>query len=166
MYFFVCIDVSIIEGEAMRYLALDLGTKTGFCLFETPFKVVKSGTQNFFPPPKTGIGKRFVDFREWLISVILENQIGKIYYEEVKAHKGVIAAHIYGGFLYHLAAVCEVYEIALRGFGVSTIKKCFTGYGKASKEEMIKAAQQLGFSPVDDNEADSIGIAFTSTINN
>lgn len=147
----------------MNCLALDLGTKTGFCIFKTPFDVVKSGTQNFSPPSKSRIGKRFINFRKWLNLLIPDNQIQKVYYEDVKAHKGTQAAHIYGGFLYLAAVACEDYDIPIYGVGVSTIKKYVSGNGRASKEEMIKAIQHLGFNPIDDNEADAIGIALTST---
>ena len=149
----------------MKCLALDLGTKTGYCIFEVPFKVLESGTQDFKGLSKGSMGKRFVAFRDWLIRKVLGNNINVIYYEDVRAHNGTIAAHVYGGFLYHLAAVCEDYNIALQGFGVTQIKKCFAGTGRASKEDMIGAARQLGFRPVDDNEADSIGIAVTSLVN-
>ena len=145
-------------------LSLDLGTKTGFCVFRfenNAIRVIKSGTKNFGQPSKTHLGRRFVCFRDWLIRILAECEIGAVYYEQVYGHTGVQASHVYGGFLYHMAAACDDMSVPIYGIGVGTIKKSATGNGHASKEEVIQAVQQLGFSPIDDNEADSIAVAVT-----
>lgn len=143
---------------------MDLGTKTGFCVFSLKngsIRVSKSGTKNFSQPGKTHLGRRFVCFRDWLIRTILECNIKSIYYEQVYGHTGIQASHVYGGFLYHMAAVCDDLNIPMFGIGVCTIKKSATGNGHASKEEVIQAMRKLNFNPIDDNEADSIAIAVT-----
>lgn len=145
-------------------LSLDLGTKTGFCVFnfgDTAIKVSKSGTRNFSQPSKAHLGRRFVCFRDWLIRIIAECNIGAVYYEQVYGHTGIQASHVYGGFLYHMAAACDSMNVPIYGLGVGTIKKSATGNGHATKDDVIQAVQQLGFSPIDDNEADSIAIAVT-----
>ncbi len=145
-------------------LSLDLGTKTGFCVFkfeDDGIKVSKSGTRNFSQPSKAHLGRRFVCFRDWLIRIIAECNIGAVYYEQVYGHTGIQASHVYGGFLYHMAAVCDDMGVPIYGIGVCTIKKIATGNGHASKEEVIQAVRKRGFNPIDDNEADSIAIAVT-----
>ena len=145
-------------------LALDLGTKTGFCVFDfenSDIQVSKSGTKNFQQPKNASLGRRFVCFRDWLIRTILEHNVKSIYYEQVYGHTGVQASHVYGGFLYHMAAVCDDMGVPMYGIGVCTIKKIATGNGHASKEEVIQAMRKLNFNPIDDNEADAIAIALT-----
>ncbi len=49
----------------------------------------------------------------------------------------------------------------MRDIGVGTIKKKATGYGHASKEQVINAVEKYNFYPLDDNEADAIAIMLT-----
>jgi len=51
-------------------------------------------------------------------------------------------------FLQWLHESCEVGEI----------KKYIAGHGRATKNEVVKAVSNLGFSPADDNEADALAI--------
>jgi Holliday junction resolvasome RuvABC endonuclease subunit len=138
-------------------LALDLGTKTGFAIMNGG--VVTSGTHRLRRDVKAS-GVRFLEFRNWLIATIDTCGIDTVYFERVYAHKGTDAAHVYGGFMYTLAAVCVEKKIVCVGVPVSTIKKFATGNGNATKEEMIAAARSRGLNPVDDNEADALAILF------
>ena len=60
--------------------------------------------------------------------------------------------------MYILAAVCEAHQIPYEGCEVGEIKKYITGHGRATKNDVVKAVSNLGFSPADDNEADSLAI--------
>ena len=84
--------------------------------------------------------------------------IGIVYFEEVRRHIGVDAAHCYGGFKAILTTFCEVNGIPYQGVPVGTIKKHITGKGNADKLAVIKAVQALGFNPKDDNEADALAL--------
>lgn len=146
-------------------LSLDLGTKTGFCVFRFEnggVEVFKSGTKNFSQPGKTHLGRRFVCFRDWLIRIISERDIQKVFYEQVYGHTGIQASHVYGGFLYHMAAICDDFKIPMYGICVGTIKKRVTGNGHATKDEVIHSVMKLNINPMDDNEADAIAIAMTA----
>ena len=145
-----------------NFLALDLGTKTGFCVFSPDQKVSASGTKNFSQAASSHIGRRFACFRDWLIAIIHKYNIRGVFYEQVYAHTGLQASHVYGGFLYHLAAVCDDYNIPIKGLGVCTIKKNMTAKGHATKKQMIDEAFRRGFNPFDDNEADAIAIMLTA----
>ena len=137
-------------------LALDLGTSTGWAL-RAPAGQVVSGTQSFKPGRFEGGGMRYLRFRTWLAEVqATAGPIGAVYFEEVRRHAGVDAAHAYGGFLATLTAWCEHHGIPYSGVPVGTIKKHATGKGNADKAVMIAAARALGFAPVDDNEADAL----------
>jgi Holliday junction resolvasome RuvABC endonuclease subunit len=102
---------------------------------------------------------RYLRFTNWLTELDqLSGPIAAIWYEEVRAHAGTDAAHIYGGFLATLSAWAELRAVPYQGVAVGTIKRHATGKGNASKEAMIAAARARGFAPADDNEADAIAI--------
>lgn len=139
-------------------LALDLGTHTGWAVRDRG-NAITSGTEDFTPHRFEGGGMRYLRFKQWLTE--LKNTLGGIqavYFEEVRRHKGVDAAHIYGGFMAHLTAWCEHYGIPYQGIPVGTIKKFVTGSGNANKQAVIDAVRKLGFLTADDNEADALAL--------
>ena len=139
-------------------LALDLGTTTGWALM-TRDSSITSGTEAFKPHRFEGGGMRFLRFKRWLTEIKQTSDgIDAVYFEEVRRHLGVDAAHAYGGFMAHLTAWCERHQIPYQGVPVGTIKKHATGKGNASKGEMIAAAKIRGHSPADDNEADALAL--------
>ncbi len=139
-------------------LALDLGTTTGWALM-TRDGSITSGTESFKPHRFEGGGMRFLRFKRWLTEIKQTSDgIDAVYFEEVRRHLGVDAAHAYGGFMAHLTAWCEHHQIPYQGVPVGTIKKHATGKGNASKDEMIAAAKVRGHSPADDNEADALAL--------
>ena len=101
----------------------------------------------------------YLRFRAWLQEVDeTAGGVGAVYFEEVRSHRGVTAAHAYGGFLAHLTAWAEANKIPYRGVPVATIKRHVTGKGNADKEAVIAAVRALGFDPADDNEADALAL--------
>ena len=84
--------------------------------------------------------------------------IGAVYFEEVRRHLGVDAAHVYGGLLATLTAWCERHQIPYQGVPVGTIKRHATGKGNAGKAEVIAAMKALGHPVTDDNEADALAL--------
>lgn len=139
-------------------LALDLGTTTGWALMARDGSIT-SGTESFKPHRFEGGGMRFLRFKRWLTEIKQTSDgIDAVYFEEVRRHLGVDAAHAYGGFMAHLTAWCEHHQIPYQGVPVGTIKKHATGKGNASKDEMIAAAKVRGHSPADDNEADALAL--------
>ena len=144
-------------------LALDLGTTTGWAL-RGQDGVITSGTMTFKPTRFEGGGMRFLRFRGWLAEIAnLSGGVARIVFEEVRAHAGTDAAHIYGGFLAHLTAWCEEHEVPYEGVPVGTIKAFATGKGNANKAAMIAAIEARGFRPADDNEADAIALLLWAT---
>ena len=139
-------------------LTLDLGTTTGWALHARDGSIT-SGSASFKPQRFEGGGMRFLRFKRWLTEIKQSaDGIDAVYFEEVRRHLGVDAAHAYGGFMAHLTAWCEHHQIPYQGIPVGTIKKHATGKGNASKDEMIAAARNLGHSPADDNEADALAL--------
>lgn len=144
-------------------LALDLGTTTGWALRSRDGGIT-SGTMTFRPSRFEGGGMRFLRFRGWLAGVAaLSGGVARIVFEEVRAHAGTDAAHIYGGFLGMLTAWCEEHDVPYEGVPVGTIKRYATGKGNAHKAKMVAAIEARGFAPADDNEADAIALLLWAT---
>jgi Holliday junction resolvasome RuvABC endonuclease subunit len=136
-------------------LAIDLGTRTGWA-HRSIAGLISSGVADFKPGRFDGGGMRFLRFSRWIEQVTAGVDV--IYFEEVRRHRGVDAAHIYGGLMAHLTAFCESESIPYSGVPVGTMKRHWTGKGNADKAMMIEAAKARGFSPADDNEADALAI--------
>lgn len=92
-------------------LALDLGTTAGWAIHTAGGNTV-SGNQSLKPWRFEGGGKRYLRFRGWLAEVQTSaGGIGAVYFEEVRRHAGVDAAHAYGEVLATLTAWCEHHQI-------------------------------------------------------
>lgn len=145
----------------MRILALDLGTKAGWAM--TP---PESGVWNLAPRRFEGSGMRFVTFRQHLRKVL--EGVELVYFEEVRKHMGVDAAHVYGGLMAVLTEECETRKIPYQGIPVGTIKRAATGKGNADKAAMIAAAKAKWpeVQILDDNHADALHILdYARTLN-
>ena len=153
-------------------LALDLGTTTGWAL-RSANGPVAHGFVSFKSQRFEGGGMRYLRFGRWLADMLaLSGQqsgsktgaqanltgIEAIYFEEVRRHLGVDAAHVYGGLLATLTAWCEHHQIPYQGVPVGTIKRHATGKGNAGKAEVIAAMKALGHPVTDDNEADALAL--------
>lgn len=148
-------------------LALDLGTTTGWALRDQAGSITH-GFVSFKPQRFEGGGMRFLRFKRWLTEIKATNEHGidAVYFEEVRRHLGVDAAHVYGGLMATLTSWCEHHQIPYEGVPVGTIKRHISGKGNASKHEVIKAVGELGFHVSDDNEADAIALLNLAIQNN
>ena len=139
-------------------LAIDLATTTGWAVHSC--NVVTSGTISFKGSRFEGGGMRFLRFRCWFTQMVALQKPEVVVYEAVRRHLGTDAAHVYGGLLATMQAICEDKEIPYEGFGVAEIKIAATGKGNAKKDAMISAAtarwpdQDI----IDDNQADALWI--------
>jgi crossover junction endodeoxyribonuclease RuvC len=152
--------IALASGHATgsAILALDLGQTTGWAVRNAD-GAITSGTAEFKPSRFEGGGMVFLRFRALLQEVDeTAGRICAVYFEEVAAHRGVAAAHAYGGFLAHLTAWAEAAKTPYRGVPVGIIKRHVTGKGNADKAAVTTAIRALGFDPVDDNEADALAL--------
>ncbi len=109
---------------------------------------------------------RYLRFRRWLTETkATAGDIEEIVFEEVRGHRGVDAAHAYGGFLATLTAWAEHHQIPYRSVPVGTIKRYATGKGNAPKAAIVAAMQARGFDPTDDNEADALAVLLWAEVN-
>lgn len=139
-------------------LAVDLGTTTGWALLASDGRVT-SGSQSFKSGRFEGGGMRYLRLRRWLTETkAATDGLAAVYFEEVRRHAGVDAAHAYGGFLATLTAWCEHHGIPYAGVPVGTIKRHATGKGNANKASVIAAVREAGHDPQDDNEADALAL--------
>ena len=149
-------DPPLASGRTI--LALDLGTTTGWAL-RTADGLFTSGTVSFRPSRYDGGGMRYLRFTNWLTELDqLSGPIAAIWYEEVRAHAGTDAAHVFGGLMATLTSWGELRGVPYAGVPVGTIKRHWAGKGNAPKQAMIAAARARGFAPADDNEADALAI--------
>jgi len=136
-------------------VALDLGTKCGWAL--AIGSQTLSGTAEFRSGRFEGGGMRYLRFRGFLAELAQRTDgLAVVFFEEVRAHVGTDAAHVYGGLLATPTAWCEVEKVPYRGVPVGTIKRHVTGKGNADKAAVMAAVRARGFAPADDNEADAI----------
>ncbi len=145
----------------MKTLALDLGTRCGWAIFDGTHHVA-SGTwllQSDRQRRFEGAGMKWLRLRQMLGEVYAG--VDKVAIEEVRRHMGVDAAHAYGGALAVVTAFCEAESIPYEGFPVATIKKHATGKGNAKKDAMMDAARAKWptVELEDDNHADALWIA-------
>ena len=147
-------------GDLIRstILALDLGTTTGWALRPRDEQIAH-GFVSLKPQRFEGGGMRYLRFKRWLSEVqTMASDIHAVYFEEVRAHAGVDAAHVYGGLMATLTTWCEHHNVPYQGVPVGTIKKHATGKGNAGKEEVIAAMRAKGHPVTDDNEADALAL--------
>ena len=139
-------------------LALDLGTTTGWAM-RPQIGAIAHGFVSLKPQRFEGGGMRYLRFKRWLSELqAMTGEIQSVYFEEVRRHVGVDAAHVYGGLLATLTAWCEHHNIPYQGVPVGTIKKHATGKGNAGKDMVIAAMRALGHPVSDDNEADALAL--------
>jgi Holliday junction resolvasome RuvABC endonuclease subunit len=102
---------------------------------------------------------RYLRFKRWLSEIhIVANDIHAVYFEEVRRHAGVDAAHVYGGLMATLTTWCEHRNVPYQGVPVGTIKKHATGKGNAGKDDVIAAMRAKDHPVTDDNEADALAL--------
>lgn len=146
----------------MIILSLDLATQTGYAHGDINKPKPKYGTIGFHDKKWDGAGVRYLKFKQWLVETIKENHIDLVTYEGVRRHTGTDAAHVYGGWVSILQAECERLDVPYSAYGVTEIKKYWTGKGNAKKDAMMSAAYDRGLDPPDDNAADALAIWFLS----
>lgn len=137
----------------MRILALDLATRSGWAVYDHE-SGVESGTANF-TPTKGNNGSRYRKCREFLQEIIDQIKPDVVYVEDIFA-RGKKTNQVLNGYRCCLEEACGV--IPINPVAATTIKKHATGGGRASKKQMVRAVERLGYHPKDDNEADALAL--------
>lgn len=146
-------------------LALDLATQAGFALRNASGHVT-SGSASFACKRNEPPGMRWARYRRFLVDMFSANpDLTLIVFEDVKRHIGTEAAHCFGAFRALTELFAASHNLELKAIGVGTWKKHFTGNGAAKKDDVIAVCRQIGFKPIDSNEADALGILHVATGN-
>ena len=150
----------------MIYIGIDPGTSCGWAVNHNGNWT--SGVWDLKPRRHEGGGMRYVRMANYLsrLWAAYPGEKFRLFYEEVRGHKGTDAAHIYGGIIAMIGDFCETKEIPYMGIPVGTIKKAATGKGNSGKPAMIAAgeAKWPGHIFESDDEADARWIVFTGMI--
>lgn len=146
------------EAHARNVLGLDLGTHTGYAIRRRDGTIIH-GTESFTPRASWTAGQRWLRYRSWLSALIDREQIHAVTFERVVfGHSSASASDVYGGFRALTEMVADSHSCDLSSVSVPTIKKHWTGSGRADKAAMIAEAKRRGFKPTDDNAADALAI--------
>lgn len=143
-----------------NFLGLDLGTycgwargiASGICLMTASGRFDLSDTKADGKVPDPS--RRNVKLK-LALEPLLQAGVEMVFFEKVMAHKGVAAAHAYGGFLSAMHEICAQYDVPVEGIHVGTIKKFATGSGRASKTAMVDAAIRAGINVDTEDQADA-----------
>lgn len=149
----------------MVVIGIDPGTNTGWSV-RYDNGVHDSGTWNLKGGRHEGGGMRFLRLRKLLIELLDSVNPEFIAYEEVRAHMGVDAAHIYGGVIAVISEECEKRKVPYVGIPVGTVKKFACGKGNANKDMMVLAAKKKWDLYLGEDEADARWIAETAYAEN
>jgi len=134
-------------------LAIDPATLLGWAVSYTMY-----GTINFETKRDESAGIKFMRWKARLVELIQLNNVKIIAFERPSGNKPA-ALMSHARFTLIIETVCIELGLEFRGYSASEIKKFATGNGNASKELMIKVAQEkLGYTGTDNNEADALWI--------
>lgn len=139
----------------MAYIGFDFGQNFGYAILDNNGNRIKSDV--------TDLGKRsgksLAKFRT-ILEETISFGVDAIGYEKVRRHRGVAAAHAYGGYEAIMWLVCQDLGVPVKDIvevTVQQIKRCATGAGKAEKEEIeAQAFARWSHLTEDDNEADAL----------
>lgn len=122
-------------------LAFDLGSHLGWAACNE-HGLTLSGQVELKGGRYEGGGMRYLRAQKVINELIDTVKPQVVVFEEVRRHLSTDSAHVHGGLLAMLTAICEQRKIPYAGIPVATIKKIATGKGNADKAFMIAAAKR------------------------
>ena len=145
----------------MKILCLDLSiNQPGFCIGDTETETVidygyitnKSGE---------GVYSRIEKNLNFFLDLVPKYQIEAVWLElpifKRASKTTLMLIEQQGVFKFAFQQI----NIPMHGVSITDIKKHLAGKGTATKQEMIRAARDLGYAVTKDDEADAIGIFLT-----
>jgi crossover junction endodeoxyribonuclease RuvC len=156
---------------ALKVLALDLGTQTGFCYNlnrETEHVWVEfAGTKTWATPKEITLFRkqrmdrrldpRIWHFHKWLSHLLHENRFDVVVFEDVQFASTTLACQLWASLRSVVWVNCEDTHTLTECVNVKTLKKWATGDGNATKETMAAFAIKSGYElpTLDDNGIDA-----------
>jgi len=135
-------------------LAIDAATRLGWA-YEVA-GVCDSGVESFELRKSETRGWRYVRFHAWLYEWKSWHLDLLVVERPLPNHCQRAVAEIAFGFYTRIEEFCARKNVELQTVHNGTLKKYACGNGRASKPEMIAAAQRLKLGVVDDNESDAL----------
>lgn len=156
----------------MNVFALDLGTRTGWALWDG-FRL-ESGVQVFDVKRGESPGTRYLRFNRWLDGMVfaqatngqgIEESVGPprvavIVYEQPFVMRSGAAAEITLGFATRVQEFCARHHLDHLAVNGMTLKKWTTGKGNADKKAMLDAVTRRWRRVEDHNEADAVALLY------
>lgn len=148
--------------EWMIVVGVDPGQNFGWAVIREGI-VIASGVEDFHINRGDSPGMRYIKC-EGFFSALLDtyrDMKGKtiVIYEQAHQRGGAPTEYAFG-FITTMQKVCALMSIQHTTVHTATVKKWATGYGKASKEQMIiEAEKRVGKKIQMDDEADAILIS-------
>lgn len=139
----------------MKLLALDIASKTGWCLDKHLY-----GTWDFKTRKDESMGMKLVRFKAKLTEVHNLEKFDIVVYERPAGRHAHAIIH-QAKLIAILEKFCEENNVEYKSYSASEIKKFATGKGNANKKQMIDAAKhKYHYLGNDDNEADAIHMRY------
>jgi hypothetical protein len=159
--------IAVVREMLMRILSLDLGTKTGWALWDGAR--MESGVQDFTKQRGESNGMLFLKFNRWLAAmppdsyvmdgIRPQDKFDLIVFEQAH-HRGGAATEIAVGLMTRVLEFCARYGIEHTSVHSASLKKFATGRGNADKDEMIERLRRRGLVHLDyipgNDEADAL----------
>lgn len=145
-----------IDGEL---LTLDLATRTGFCVGETNNP---NPTFGHIVLPSTGddVGTFAIKYEDWLTDFVAWRRIGLCVFEMPILPKttSLMTVRKLTGLAWETEQFCRRRGIKCREGRASSVKKFFTGSGKAGKLDTMAICRRYGWKVAVDDEADACAL--------
>lgn len=149
---------------AYTIISLDLGSTVGYCV-TVDGKITDSGVLPLHRK-EDHVGGRFLRFNNWLIGMFEKHKVNEVFYEDVPRFESAGAAKVYCGLLSLVQMLCLAMAKRMTAIKATSVKKEFTGNGRADKIAMCKVCHKLGWThgyagtDIDHDEADAIALTF------
>jgi hypothetical protein len=147
----------------LAILALDLGTTTGWAMFEAGR--IESGSTTFSVRVGESPGMRYLAFNRWLDALVLANgltpRVQLIAFEKplgIFAKSGA-QVELSMGLMTRIEEFCARHNLQHTAVPIGTLKKWTTGTGSADKAMMQAAVMaRWNFMPKSHDEADALAL--------
>ena len=137
------------QDKTRCLLFVDLGTRAGYAVADKALDKIWYGAIQCRPKEQDNKNHPGAPFDEFIGALsTIEKQRGpftRIGYEQVYRWAGSHASWLYGGFRGILMHMAYMAEIPVEGVAVSTLKKHFTGNGRAGKNAIFDKLVAAGW---------------------
>lgn len=142
-----------------RLLTLDLATNTGFCVGSPDNPNPTFGSFRI-PPTGDDVGKFGLTFRGWIAELFDWHQPDFVVFEMpiLPQKTNLMTVRKLTGLAMLTEMECRQRKVSVREGRASSVKKFFTGSGKAGKLDTMAICRRYGWNVKTDDEADACAL--------